>query len=111
MELDSGHYYQSKQKNKSGNKVENPRKEKDKEVMPNYQMLKNYLTEPQKIWNLCFSKSKMTKWQIIFKIFLQQKQKRKIKKLCQTTRDPNVKKLLNRASNDLKSTLQQIENK
>ena len=37
-------------------------------------------------------------------------EKRKIRKLWQTTRDPNVKKLLNRASKDLKSMLQQIEN-
>ena len=36
-------------------------------------------------------------------------EKRKIRKLWQTTRDPNVKKLLNRASKDLKSMLQQIE--
>ena len=37
------------------------------------------------------------------------KEKRKIRKLWQTSCDPNVKKLLNRASKDLKSMLQQIE--
>ena len=37
-------------------------------------------------------------------------EKRKIRKLWQTTRDPNVKTLLNRASKDLKSMLLQIEN-
>ena len=41
---------------------------------------------------------------------IQKSNQRKIRKLWQTTRDPNVKKLLNRASKDLKSMLQQIEN-
>ena len=37
-------------------------------------------------------------------------EKRKIRMLWQNTRDPNVKKLLDRASKELKSMLQQIEN-